>query len=44
MFYTERGIRNLMLENSFLFSFHDLFYGKELNQTEIEFISYFFKI
>ncbi|NVM35469.1 MAG: hypothetical protein HWN81_07725 [Candidatus Lokiarchaeota archaeon] len=38
LFYTERGIRNLMLENSFLFSFHDLFYGKELNQTEIEFL------
>ncbi|MFX0036778.1 MAG: hypothetical protein ACFE9I_14205 [Candidatus Hermodarchaeota archaeon] len=35
-FYTERGIRKLMIENSFLFSFHDLFYGKELNQTEIE--------
>jgi len=38
LFYTERGIRNLMLENSFLFSFHDLFYGKELNQREIEFL------
>ena len=36
LFYTERGIRNLMLENSFLFSFHDLFYGKDLNQTEID--------
>jgi hypothetical protein len=36
IFYTERGIRNLMLENSFLFSFHDLFYGKELNQQEID--------
>ncbi|MFX1313334.1 MAG: hypothetical protein ACFFHD_12075, partial [Promethearchaeota archaeon] len=36
IFYTERGIRNLMLENSFLFSFNDLFYGKELNQTEID--------
>ncbi|MFX0002520.1 MAG: hypothetical protein ACFE9C_07350 [Candidatus Hodarchaeota archaeon] len=35
VFYTERGIRSLMLENSFLFSFHDLFYGKELNQEEI---------
>ncbi len=38
LFYTERGIRNLMMENSLFFSFHDLFYGKELNQTEIEFI------
>ncbi len=36
LFYTERGIRNLMLENSFLFSFNDLFYGKELNQKEID--------
>lgn len=36
LFYTERGIRNLMLENSFLFSFHDLFYGKKLNQREID--------
>ncbi|MFX0104320.1 MAG: hypothetical protein ACFE75_02375 [Candidatus Hodarchaeota archaeon] len=35
-FFTERGIRNLMLENSFLFSFHDLFYGKDLNQAEID--------
>lgn len=35
IFYTERGIRNLMLENSFLFSFHDLFYGKELSKEEI---------
>ncbi len=35
IFYTERGIRNLMLENSLLFSFHDLFYGKELSQEEI---------
>lgn len=37
-FYTERGIRNQMLENNFLFSFHDLFYGKELKQTEISFL------
>jgi hypothetical protein len=36
VFYTERGIRNLMLENSFLFSFNDLFYGKKLEQNEIE--------
>ena len=35
LFYTERGIRTQMLESSFLFSFYDLFYGKELNQTEI---------
>jgi hypothetical protein len=38
LFYTERGIRSLMLENSFLFSFEDLFYGKELNQDEIDLI------
>ena len=36
LFYTERGIRNLILENSFLFSFNDLFYGKELKQDEID--------
>jgi hypothetical protein len=29
------GIRELMLENSFLFSFEDLFYGKELDEQEI---------
>ncbi|TXT59060.1 MAG: hypothetical protein BAJALOKI2v1_260029 [Promethearchaeota archaeon] len=34
-FYTERGIKQLMLESTFLFSFHDLFYGKELNEFEI---------
>ncbi|MFX1377055.1 MAG: hypothetical protein ACFFA0_14715 [Promethearchaeota archaeon] len=34
-FFTERGIRNLMLENSFIFSFNDLFYGKDLNEDEI---------
>ncbi len=42
IFYTERGIRNLMLENSFLFSFHDLFYGKELNQEEIDLLKEIF--
>ncbi|MFX1337340.1 MAG: hypothetical protein ACFFDK_01880 [Promethearchaeota archaeon] len=35
VFYTLKGIRDLMLENSFLFSFEDLFYGKELNEDEI---------
>ena len=35
IFYTERGIQKLMIENSFLFSFHDLFYGKELSKKEI---------
>ncbi len=34
-FYTLIGIKKLMLENSFLFSFSDLFYGKELDQKEI---------
>ena len=42
IFYTERGIRNLMLENSFLFSFHDLFYGKELKKEEIELLKEIF--
>ncbi|MFX1454900.1 MAG: hypothetical protein ACFFDB_05945 [Promethearchaeota archaeon] len=37
-FYTEKGIRNLMLENYFLFSFKDLFYGKELNPNELSLI------
>ncbi|MHA2281360.1 MAG: hypothetical protein ACXAC5_10945 [Promethearchaeota archaeon] len=36
LFYTERGIGNMMLENSFLFSFKDLFYGKELSLDEID--------
>ncbi|MFX0041323.1 MAG: hypothetical protein ACFE8L_00285 [Candidatus Hodarchaeota archaeon] len=36
IFYTERGIRKLMLENNFLFSFHDLFYGKDLSEEEIK--------
>jgi len=35
VFYTLNGIRDLMLENSFLFSFEDLFYGKELDEDEI---------
>ncbi len=35
LFFTERGIRKQMLENSFLFSFNDLFYGKELSKEEI---------
>ncbi len=43
VFYTERGIQNLMLENSFLFSFHDLFYGKELSQEEIELMKEIFE-
>ncbi|TFG26376.1 MAG: hypothetical protein EU532_10000 [Promethearchaeota archaeon] len=35
IFYTIKGIRNLMIENNFLFSFEDLFYGKELDEEEI---------
>jgi len=42
LFYTERGIDGLMLENSFLFSFGDLFYGKELSQNEIDLIKEIF--
>jgi len=38
VFYTEKGIRNLMLENSLMFSFNDFFYGKELNEYEINII------
>ena len=36
IFYTEKGIESLMLENSLMFSFHDIFYGKKLNDKEIE--------
>jgi len=36
IFYTEKGIESLMLENSFMFSFHDFFYGKNLEEKEIE--------
>lgn len=43
IFYTERGIRNLMLENSFLFSFHDLFYDKELRKEEIDLMTQIFE-
>ncbi len=38
VFYTEKGIRNLMLENSLMFSFNDFFYGKELTDYEIDII------
>jgi len=43
IFYTERGIGKLMQENSLLFSFHDLFYGKELNQEEIDLLKGIFE-
>ncbi|NHJ20875.1 MAG: hypothetical protein EAX91_08040 [Candidatus Lokiarchaeota archaeon] len=36
IFYTEKGIENLMLENSFMFSFNDFFYDKILDDKEIE--------
>ena len=36
IFYTEKGIENLMLEDSLMFSFHDIFYGKKLKDKEIE--------
>ena len=34
-YYSIKGIKDLMLENSFLFSFHDLFPGKNLTKEEI---------
>ena len=37
-FYTQKGIEKLMLQNSSIFSFHDLFYGKELSEKEVEFL------
>ncbi|MFX1417761.1 MAG: hypothetical protein ACFE9N_02445 [Promethearchaeota archaeon] len=43
LFYTERGIRNQMLDNSLLFSFNDLFYGKELEQAEIDLLREIFE-
>jgi hypothetical protein len=43
LFYTEKGIQKLMLENSFLFSFEDLFYGKELSKEDIDFLHDIFK-
>jgi len=42
LFFTEMGISNLMLENSFLFSFDDLFYEKELSQEEIDLLTEIF--
>jgi len=42
LFFTEKGIRNLMLENSFLFSFDDLFYEKDLSQEEISLLTEIF--
>ncbi len=42
-FYTEKGIKRMMLESTFLFSFHDLFYGKELNEMEISILKDIFK-
>ncbi|NVM46361.1 MAG: hypothetical protein HWN79_15740, partial [Candidatus Lokiarchaeota archaeon] len=36
IFYTEKGIETLMLENNFMFSFHDFFYGKTLDDKEIK--------
>ncbi len=35
IYFTERGIEKLMIENNFLFSFRDLFPGKELSDEEI---------
>ncbi|MBN1214867.1 MAG: hypothetical protein JXA99_05425 [Candidatus Lokiarchaeota archaeon] len=34
-FYTQIGLKNMMLSNIFLFSFHDFFYGKTLDDNEI---------
>ncbi|TFF87323.1 MAG: hypothetical protein EU548_10470 [Promethearchaeota archaeon] len=35
VFYTEKGIKNLMLNNQMLFSFRDLFYSKELTERDL---------
>lgn len=42
VFYTEKGIENLMLENSFMFSFNDFFFGKILDDKDIETLSSIF--
>jgi hypothetical protein len=42
LFFTEKGIRELMLENSSLFSFEDLFYEKELSQEETDLLTEIF--
>jgi len=42
VFYTENGIENLMLENSFMFSFSDFFYGKTLEDKDIEVLTSIF--
>jgi hypothetical protein len=42
IFYTENGIENLMLESSFMFSFNDFFYGKILDDKDIEVLTSIF--
>jgi len=42
VFYTEKGIENLMLENSLMFSFNDFFYGKDLDNKDIEVLTSIF--
>jgi len=44
IFHTEKGIENLMLEDSLMFSFHDIFYGKKLNDKDIELLHSILKI
>ena len=43
IFYTEKGIETMMLENNFMFSFHDFFYGKDLDEKEIEILHSIFE-
>ncbi|MFO7796356.1 MAG: hypothetical protein R6W84_09395, partial [Promethearchaeia archaeon] len=35
-FYTEKGIKEMMISSGALFSFNDLFYGKELTENDLE--------
>ncbi|MFW9945642.1 MAG: hypothetical protein ACFFDX_02320 [Candidatus Odinarchaeota archaeon] len=35
-FCTQKGIEKLIIQNSSIFSFHDLFYGKELSEKDLE--------
>jgi len=39
LYYTEIGIENLMLQNSSIFSFDDLFTGKDLKPSELDLLN-----
>lgn len=41
-FYTERGIKNMMLSETFIFSLYDFFYEKELTEEELQLLKEIF--